>query len=64
MDHLDALIAGFTRFREKYYQADQTLIARLKRDQQPGVLIIGCSDSRIDPALLTESAPGDLFVVR
>ncbi len=64
MDNLDTLVAGFKRFHQRYYQTDQTLFARLKSGQQPGVLIIGCSDSRIDPALLTESAPGDLLVVR
>ena len=62
------LIAGFRRFREKYFvQADleHSVYHRLASSgQTPKTLLIGCSDSRVDPAILTGAEPGDLFVVR
>ncbi len=62
------LIAGFRRFREKYFvQADleNSVYHKLASSgQTPKTLLIGCSDSRVDPAILTGAEPGDLFVVR
>ena len=55
------LAAGFRRFREKYF-ADSN--ARFAAGQTPKTLIIGCSDSRVDPALITSASPGELFIVR
>ena len=39
-------------------------MVRLSRGQEPDVLVIACSDSRVDPALVFGARPGDLFVVR
>lgn len=62
------LIAGFRRFREKYFLQrgnDESFYHRLaSAGQSPRTLLIGCSDSRVDPAILTGASPGDLFVVR
>jgi len=58
------LMAGFRRFREKYYSTDSKLFAKLAIAQTPKTLVIGCSDSRVDPAILTSAAPGELFVIR
>jgi carbonic anhydrase len=58
------LIDGFNNFHEKYYKVDDNLISTLKEGQCPGALVIACSDSRVDPAILLEAAPGDIFVVR
>jgi carbonic anhydrase len=62
------LIAGFKRFREKYFlsnEIEQTYFQRLTTTgQTPKTLLIGCSDSRVDPAIMTGASPGELFVVR
>lgn len=62
------LIAGFKRFREKYFlsnEIEQTYFQRLTTTgQAPKTLLIGCSDSRVDPAIMTGASPGELFVVR
>jgi carbonic anhydrase len=61
------LMAGFRKFRERYFESEDPLYGRLADPgvgQSPKTLIIGCSDSRVDPALITSAAPGEIFVVR
>lgn len=59
------LLSGFRRFREKFFLGDDPTYGKLSAGWQgPKTLIIGCSDSRVDPAILSSSGPGDLFVVR
>lgn len=65
MTALGRLIDGFADFRADYWEANRDLFERLAREgQSPKVLIVGCSDARVDPAILTRTQPGDLFVVR
>lgn len=62
---IEKLIAGIRSFRTTYYERRPDRLRPLvERGQSPAVLVIACSDSRIDPAILTDAEPGDLFVVR
>jgi carbonic anhydrase len=59
------LIAGFKKFHDKYFENEHPLYPRLSGSgQDPKTLIIGCSDSRVDPALISSASPGELFIVR
>jgi carbonic anhydrase len=59
------LIAGFHRFREEHFADDDALYRQLVQDgQTPKILVVACCDSRVDPALVLDCAPGDLFVIR
>ncbi|HEY3325899.1 MAG TPA: carbonic anhydrase [Novimethylophilus sp.] len=64
MTDIKKFISGFKRFQENYFGRDQELFGELKQGQNPSALVIACSDSRVDPAILTDCQPGDLFVVR
>jgi carbonic anhydrase len=59
------LMVGFRKFREKYFENEHPLYQKLSSaGQGPKTLIIGCSDSRVDPAMITSAHPGELFIVR
>jgi carbonic anhydrase len=59
------LVDGFTEFRTQFYPQHRELYDKLATEgQSPEVLVIGCSDARVDPAILTQTKPGDLFVIR
>ncbi|MBL8734662.1 MAG: carbonic anhydrase [Planctomycetes bacterium] len=59
------LMAGWQRFRGGRFREQRELIDRITREgQQPRVLMIACCDSRVDPAILFDCDPGDIFVVR
>jgi len=62
---MDRLVEGFRRFRATYFEDNRALFESLAQiGQQPKVLLIGCSDSRIDPNLIFGAQPGDMFVLR
>ncbi|MDD2699620.1 MAG: carbonic anhydrase [Sideroxydans sp.] len=59
------LIKGFHRFREQHFTHDDALYRQLVEEgQTPKILVVACCDSRVDPALVLDCAPGDLFVIR
>jgi carbonic anhydrase len=62
---LQRLINGFERFRNATRTDETHLFEQLVAEgQAPQVLVVACSDSRVDPAILTSCKPGDLCVVR
>ena len=62
---LDRLLKGFADFRLGYYREHLDLFEKLATEgQSPKILIIGCADARVDPGILTQTRPGDIFTVR
>lgn len=58
------LIEGLHHFQQNIFGSQQELFERLSRGQSPETLFITCSDSRINPNLLTQTEPGELFILR
>ena len=58
------LLKGIHTFQESYFKKEEDFFKRLSNKQAPEVLFITCSDSRIDPNLVTQSKPGEIFIVR
>jgi carbonic anhydrase len=61
---MQKLIQGIHRFQQETFRPLQGLFEQLSKGQNPDTLFITCSDSRIDPNLLTRSKPGDMFILR
>lgn len=65
MDVRERLMHGIHKFQtEVYPQHKQDYVEAANNPQQPHTLVITCSDSRIDPELITQSGPGEIFVTR
>jgi len=58
------LIDGIARYSNEVHPANQPLFDSLAHGQSPDVLFLSCADSRVDPSLITQSQPGDIFVCR
>ncbi|MCK0197092.1 carbonic anhydrase [Ancylobacter sp. 6x-1] len=62
---MDELIDGYRRFRATSWIERKALFEKLAaRGQRPHTLVIACSDSRVDPSMIFDAGPGELFVVR
>ena len=61
---MDRILKGLSRFQKRVYPKHRDLFQKLALGQRPEALFITCADSRIDPCMLTQTKPGDLFISR
>lgn len=62
---LNKILKGYKSFRDKYAHGDTSVMQYLsKYGQKPEMMVIACCDARVDPALILQCDPGDLFIVR
>lgn len=64
MPSLTFLIEGYRRFRTAGWARERERWSELAEGQSPEVMVIACSDSRVDPATIFDAKPGEMFVVR
>ena len=65
MAKIEKLLEGYQRFYKKYFSSNDTLYQTLEqKGQSPKTLIVACSDSRVDPSIISDADPGDIFVIR
>ena len=61
---VEKLLGGVSRFQAHVYPRHRDLFEKLALGQRPDALFITCADSRIDPCLITQTKPGELFICR
>ncbi len=61
---MDKIFKGVLEFQQEDFETHRELFTQLGREQKPHTLFIGCSDSRVVPTLITNTSPGELFLVR
>jgi carbonic anhydrase len=64
MTNFSTMIDGYRRFRSSGWATQKQRWAELSEGQSPKVMVIACSDSRVDPATIFDVSPGEMFVVR
>jgi carbonic anhydrase len=64
MTDFNSLVEGYRRFRETGWRRERERWTELAEGQSPKVMVIACSDSRVDPATIFDASPGEMFVVR
>ena len=64
MAGITELIDGYRRFRDSGWARERERWSKLAEGQSPSVMVIACSDSRVDPTQIFDSGPGEMFVVR
>jgi len=55
---------GYRRFLDGRYESERALYAELATGQRPRLAILACADSRVDPAMIFDARPGEIFVIR
>jgi carbonic anhydrase len=61
---MQKLAKGVHKFQQEAFGAHKELFSKLADNQTPHTLFITCSDSRISPNLITQTAPGEIFILR
>ena len=61
---MEKIVKGLLKFQEDVYPTYEDDFRRLGTRQNPDALLVTCADSRIDPALITQTNPGELFICR
>ncbi|HHJ36746.1 MAG TPA: carbonic anhydrase [Gammaproteobacteria bacterium] len=61
---IEKLSKGYERFRNGYFQRNRKRLEQLADKQTPEIAMISCCDSRVDPGILFDVEPGDIFVIR
>ena len=61
---IESILQGLKRFQKRVYPKHRDLFQKLALGQRPEALFITCADSRIDPCMLTQTKPGELFISR
>ncbi len=61
---IEKLITGYGRFRKGYFQRNRARLEKLALEQAPEVAMVSCCDSRVDPGILFDVKPGEIFVIR
>jgi len=61
---MNEMVQGFQRFSREVFPTQAALFKKLATTHQPTALFIGCSDARVVPELITQTDPGELFVIR
>jgi carbonic anhydrase len=64
MTQFTDMLAGYRRFRSNDWAIERTRWSQLGEGQSPKVMVIACSDSRVDPTQIFDTNPGEIFVVR
>ncbi len=61
---MNSLLSGIHQFHAQVFKREKDFYSQLVAGQSPSTLFIGCSDSRVDPSIITQSDLGELFVLR
>lgn len=64
MTDFSDLITGYNRFQREGWATQRDRWAELAEGQSPDIMVIACSDSRVDPSIIFDASPGQMFVVR